>query len=597
MSNTGISDDYKVTDRRILHLVAQKAGYKDEMPDIETFIDDPYYLGKSIGGNSLYPIWRQAAKEVFPSPYHSPYDEIILSGAVGLGKSTFSLLIQFYDLCRLLSLKNPQEHYKLTPSTVLSYAMLNATKTLAGRVLGSQFQNWLECSPYFTSKLDTSKKPNSLFVGNIDVVFGSRGNQFLGQATIGAIFSEINDMTVLSGQAEDNLDTIDIRRSSRFKDKKREILGHLILDSSSKGNRSFIQARIEEKEKKGIKGYKVFAFSHWEAKWHLGGYSGKFFKVYAGDSLIDPFIIEKEKEDLIPKLNPSRIIDVPVEHYENFNFNILKALRDLAGVSTFSSSAFISSTEVLNAAFNRPNPVSKQLIILDFYDKVQLTDFIDVKTLLFLSNKPRFIHIDLGLVSDSTGLACSYIDRFEQFVTYDAIKGKQVISTQPVFVNEFLMEIKCVPGQEVPIFKIKNFILQLKAMGMPISVVSTDGYQSTGLRQDLTLEKIKTQLISVDRTKDPYFHLRNAILEKRFSGAYSEKIVRELKQLEENLQKWDHPPDGSKDIADALCGSIWSAKENLEEDNELSVQRVDTLSNALTELSSKSTKFKNILLG
>ena len=595
MNNTGINSNFEVENINVLHHLAKMAGYKEEVPDIETFIDDPYYLGKSIGGNSLYPIWRKAAKQVFPTPYHSRYDEIILSGAIGLGKSTFSLLIQFYDLCRLLSLENPHLYYKLTKSTIITYAMLNATKTLAGKVLGSQFQNWLENSPYFVSKLNTSKKPKSLFKNNIDVVSGSRGGQFLGQATIGAIFSEINDMTVLNGQAEDNLDTIATRRDSRFKGKQREVLGHIILDSSSKGNRSFIQARLEEKEKAGITNYIIFAFSHWEAKWHLGGYSGKFFKVYAGDSLIDPFIIEEDKQDLLPRLDVSRIIDVPVEHYDNFKFNILKALRDLAGISTFSSYAFINSAEILNTAFNRPSPATKNLIVLDFQDNKQIIDYIDIKTLLFLSKKTRFIHIDLGLVNDSTGIASSYIDRFEQFTTYDAIKGNQVISTQPVFVNEFLLEIKAVPGQELPIYKIKNFILQLKKLGMPLGVVSTDGYQSTNLRQDLKLQNIRTELISIDRSKNPYYHLRNVILEKRFSGVYSEKIIRELKQLEENNQKWDHPPDGSKDIADALCGSIWSANEYLSEDNELSVQSVDTLKDALSKLSSKSNKLKNIL--
>lgn len=69
----------------IQHELARLAGFEEKVPDIDQFLDDPYYLGKVLG-SGIYPIWRSALKEIFPSPYHSPYDEIILSGGIGLGK-------------------------------------------------------------------------------------------------------------------------------------------------------------------------------------------------------------------------------------------------------------------------------------------------------------------------------------------------------------------------------------------------------------------------------------------------------------------------------------------------------------------------------
>lgn len=539
--------DGKEVDIETLHTLAKISGYEEKVPSIEQFIYDPYYLGKSLG-DGLYPIWVKAAKTLFPTPYHSPVGEVVLSGAIGLGKSTFALLVTMYDICRMLSLKNPQQHYKLVESTIIKYALMNATKHLAQGVLWSQFEDWVNASPYFKSKVfitSSGRRGKTYFIKNVDVGTGSRGSDFLGTATAGAIFSEINDMTVVAGQAEDNLDTIAIRRESRFAPSNQEILGHLILDSSNKGNRSFIDARIEDKQKRGIKDYIIFAFSQWEAKWHMGRYSGEFFQVYAGDEYIDPFIVDDTNRERLATLKQNRIIDVPVEHYESFKFNLIKAIRDLAGVSTYSSTSFISSQEILNKAMCQPLFPKKEMIQLDFFDKSQkLIDFIDVDILKHISQAPRYIHVDLGIVSDSTGISCTYFDGFMEVTRKDPFKGEVVTSRAPKFVTEWSMEIRSTPGQEVPIYKIQNFIMDLRSKGYPIKMVSTDGYQSTNLRQNLTLEGVETKLISVDRTKDPYNELRNIILEERIRLPNLPKLKKEIQELEDVGPKFDHPVDG-----------------------------------------------------
>ena len=446
------------------------------------------------------------------------------------------------------------------------------------------------------------QKGKTYFINNIDISVGSRGENFLGQATIGAIFSEINDMTVVGGQAEDNLDTIAVRRASRFATSNREIFGHIVLDSSSKGNRSFLDARIEEKRKKGVKDFTIFSYTHWQAKWHTGAYSGKMFKVYAGDEYVDPFIVDETNEYRLATVkSPERIIDVPVEHWEAFHFNILKALRDLAGVSTFSTFSFISSAQTINEVFNQPNPVQQEMIELDFFNKDQTLDkFIDVKKLAYINSSPRFIHIDLGIKSDSTGMSCSYFKGFDTREIYDPITGKKSIDQVPLFVTEWCMEIRAVPGHEVPIYKIQDFIVTARDLGYPIAMVTTDGYQSTNLRQNLTLKGFTTDLISVDRTKDPYNNLRNIILEGRLQAPNLEKLKREVRDLEELDQKFDHPPDSSKDILDSLCGSIWTCSTNLSKSaGAQNIQNLDTSIRMMSRTGSTNMfkRFENKLLG
>lgn len=581
----------------LVHKIASISGYKDPVPNIEEFIDDPYYLGKVLG-DGLYPIWREAAIKLFPTPYNTLKEEIILTGGIGLGKSTFALLICFYDLLKLLSLDNPHKYYNLIESTIISMAMMNATQSLASRVLYSQITEWIELSPYFKSKLSTNKR--TLFINNIDVTIGSRGKDMLGSATIGAIFSEINDMTVIHGQAEDNFDTISTRRKSRFGKSGKVINGHLILDSSNKGSRSFIDDRIEEKERTNTNDYIIFSYSHWEAIWHEGKYSGQMFKVFCGNESRDPFIIEEDTDPaIINGLDSSRLIEVPIEHHQDFKFNIVKSIRDLAGVSTFGIHSFIPSTGLLVKCCSRANPVTSEKIVLDFFDKTQkLENYIDLRLLSKLNDSLRFIHIDLGLKHDSTGIASTYVDGFIDVKNYDVKTGRTQINREPRFVTEWVMEIMPVPGQEVPIYKIKEFILSMdKLFNYPVEVVSTDGFQSSNLRQDLTLKGVKSELISVDRTKNPYEYMKDCIMEERLTAPKLKKLLIEFRELEENDRKIDHNENGSKDLTDSCCGSVWSAYQHLIANGSLVTKsdRKELLSGILDNSLNKSTKFENIL--
>lgn len=597
-----------------LDRLALMAGYERTVPDILTFMDDPYYLGKllvdSDGKSSVYPIWRDAAVKLYPTPYNTSALEVYLTGGIGLGKSTFAKIITLYDICKLLSLKDPRSYFKLLPTTIIRYMLMNATKDLAFGVLYNEIIEWVENSPFFREYLADGGP--TLFKKGIDIGMGSRGKDALGQATIGAIFSEINDMTVVANQGEDVFDTIYTRMNSRFGGKGVPFIGHLILDSSNKGVKSFLDTRLDEKKKKNHNDYILFRFAHWEAKWHLGQYSGKFFRVYAGDENRDPFIIDNVHKDIntknwvitpqyeqveIDKLTQSRIINAPVEHYQEFSFNIIKSIRDLAGVSTYGTWSFLSSVEILNRAITHINPVKKEVIVLDFFDKNQkIVDYIDIRKLSVLTNVPRFIHVDLGLKSDSTGIACSYLKGYKEVTFNDPLTGNTVVNKEPLFFTEWIMEIRAVPGHEVAIYKIKNFFIDARKLGYNIQMISTDGFQSANLRQDLTLSGFNVDLISVDRNKDPYDMVKNGILEGRIEFPKHEKMVKEFMELEDVGRKYDHPSDGSKDIIDAVTGSIWSCSNNISEAGTMVTGQDLTRSLDTLLMNTNRTSFENFLL-
>lgn len=518
--------------------LARMSGYEDAPPTIDTFIDDNFFLGDIIGGAKLYPTWRSALYEIFPNPYFSQYSSVIATGSIGGGKSTFCLAGMAYDLCKILYVKNPQEKYKLIKSTKIVFALINATLSLAGGVLYDQLSSWIAESPFFKKQL-AANHGSTMFPKNVTILTGSRFGHVLGMAIISAILSELNFQSRVANQAYDNYTNVKRRLQSRFLNNG-SYPGRVWLDSSKTDDISFVDQQIADSV--NDPSVKVYDYPIWEIQQHKGIYTGEKFKVFVGDSNRDPIIISGSTN--LAGLDEAKIIDVPVEYHKEFVLDIYNSLRDLAGIGTYSSHKFITSTELINKAFSRPNPCYSVVLQLDFFDQnQQIIDSIDWNALENIK-VPRFIHIDLGLKNDKTGIAISRADGSVRVSRYDVITGKVFFVDEPVFVTDLVICIESKPGQEVPIYKIKSFILNLMRRGMTISGVSTDGYQSSNLRQDLTMLEIPTALVSVDRTKVPYETLKSAILEQRYSGPNHPILMKEIEELVDTGAKVDHQISG-----------------------------------------------------
>ena len=108
--------------------------YEDysEIPvDIDTFLHDKRYLGNGLtdqeGKFTVFPYWEEKLKDIFPTNTTTKYNTIILTGAIGLGKSTIAVICLLYLLYRLLCLKDPYLYYGLQPIDKLSISLINIT--------------------------------------------------------------------------------------------------------------------------------------------------------------------------------------------------------------------------------------------------------------------------------------------------------------------------------------------------------------------------------------------------------------------------------------------------------------------------------------
>lgn len=535
--------------------LAHMSGYETIPPTINEFVNETDFLGDMLG-KGLYSKWRAGLNTIFPNQFYSPFSEVILSGAIGTGKSTVAITGALYDMCKLTCLAKPQEKFKVLKSTVIIYAVINATLKLAHDVLFDQLIEWVESSPYFRT-LANKSSGRTKFPKGLDILAGSRFDQTMGRAIVGAILDEMNFQNRISNQAYDNYNSIRARVESRFMGKGGVLPAHMWLVSSKSDEAGWLQTHINKmREQQHVQ---VFEYPIWEILKEKGIYSGKTFKVFVGDKTRDPFIVDRPEK--IIGIDEALIIDVPVEYQQDFINDIFRSLQDLAGCGTWSSFNFLPSAELIQEMQVRDNPVTREVITLDFFDKEQkLIDYL-LYHKVALDSRPRFIHIDIGLKHDKTGIAAT---RFGGYVTLrrmDPLTGVLHETREPIFFVDWLMAIEPRPGHEVALYKIKNLMTDLRKRGYPIAAISTDGFQSANLRQDLLLLGFETELISVDRKRDPYDYFKNTVLESRINGVKHEILDRELRRLIDLEKKIDHPEgDGeSKDLADAVCGSVWLA--------------------------------------
>lgn len=118
---------------------------------------------------------------------------------------------------------------------------------------------------------------------------------------------------------------------------------------------------------------------------------------------------------------------------------------------------------------------------------------------------------------------------------------------------------------------VRHFIYDLKNYyKFRLETVTMDGFQSTDTMQQLQRRRIWTEYVSVDKQMLPYYDLRDAIYEDRIAippymvrsrkdeTRYVEIAMQELTELVDAEKKVDHPPTGSKDVADAMAGTVFT---------------------------------------
>ena len=550
----------------------------DEIPvSFEQFITDDYYLGKSTRqGKFLYPFWKREATKIFAT---DDSVEVALSGSIGIGKTTAACLMMSYHLYCTMCMKNPQEFFGLSPGSEIVYAFLNNTLASSYGVGYDTVQSFLKESPWFLKHGNVAGRADPKYYPEkgFGFIVGSRPQHTLGRHIICALLDEVSFAPGQNANYEkskimDLYTNIRRRMDSRFMVQGKNF-GKMFLVSSKATESSFLEAYIADQVRKG---YPIYVVDQplWKVK--PAAYSGKFFKVAVGNKFIPSKVVKGDSPEAIEdacnayKEQGMRVIDVPVEHRQAFDQNIDKALQDIAGISTSVVTKVFSSEKIQLCISEYENPFRSEIVTLGIEDSHKLQDYFDASKIPeVVKGAPIFIHLDASVSGDRTGLSGVGIIGSRQVAKYSTDVDSKEKTDELVCQQVFSVGIQAPSDSEISFEKTREFIYYLRdEVGLNIKFVSTDGFQSVDTRQILRTRGFETGYISLDRKPDGYDGLRSAITDKRIILLRNcNKLYDELTDLEKDNMtlKYDHPVNGSKDIADSVAGAHLKASQYKDE--------------------------------
>jgi len=552
-----------------------------EILPMERWLDSEYYVGPS--GMRLYPYWKEALNKVFNSTGDTKITEVIVTGGLGTGKSSFALYCMLRKVYEISCYENAPVLFGLMPNTQISLMYFTVTREQAPRTGFGQFRSMLDETPYFQDHFQRSKNNAVVeFPRYVYFVPGSNDSHMIGAAVFGSILDEANFFR-RDAQNPKVATAAEFSRVSRMYtsiiDRARSRFLYQGIDnslsvlvSSNTTESSFTENRI--KAARDNPHSMVINARLWEVR-PEGTYSSKKFHVFLGSDLLDPMVVDT-KEDLVsirdsweyprevfstvgegihslPVERRSQFIDVPEDFRNRFDNDVILSLQNIAGVSVAPVGRLFSSMTLFKKACETGqlmHPFTRPSFIIATGDSVEVKDYLRPDYAPFLRNKARFIHIDQSLSGDSTGFAVAFVHHY-------SMRGGMSV---PVIAVDIML---CVEPPKHPrkisISKIRDFVLYMRdELGYEIGYVSYDSYASQESLQALEEARIPCGFQSVDRTDTAYLNMVSLFFDDRLLVYDHPVFRRELFELihYRDSHKCDHLVGGSKDVTDAVAGAI-----------------------------------------
>lgn len=570
-----VNGDSKL-DNNLAYEALWLADYRVKPVSIEQFLEDDFYLGRSCG--NLEPIWKRDLKEVLR--FGSPYLVWVLSGAIGVGKTTVSMAGIAYKTYLLSCLKDPWSYYGILADAPIVFGCYSITKSQAADTGYTLLKSYIDNSPYFNSQFPRSPKIESvidfypLTGRRIRIISGSRALHAIGQNLYSVSMDEVNFMQSKQdketrqqvGQAYELFNEVRSRIISRFMRPGGNYPGLLLLMSSKNSQTSFLEGIIAKKDPQTY----VSDYAQWLCKPSYK-YTLPKFRVEIGDRYASSRILEAGEASR----EGAEVIEVPGEYRKNFVENIDKALREIAGRATFNVSPLITDRQSLYDAYRQSmvHPFTKESVTIGTNNRM---DFIEswfqprmvanvVGSLYvprFNAGTPRVIHVDLALTGDCAGISMGHISGYKRLAKVQP-DGTESMATEPFIYFDFMLRVTPPSTGQIDMSKIRAFIGYIRKI-YPVVAVTFDGYQSADSVQILSKMGIVAAVQSVDRTDNPYVSLRAALSERRVAMYRYAPCERELLDLQYDIVtgKVDHPAvgsdglPGSKDVTDSMAGVV-----------------------------------------
>lgn len=524
---------------------------------LEEFMLGPEFLNRPKA--QMFPaVMEELTKINNPGGYRisNPYTEVVLTGGIGSAKTTTALYTTAYQLYVLSCFSDPHGTFGMDTTSEILVIFQSISGGLADAVDYTRFREICEQSTYFRTvfPFDKNIKKALKFPGRIEVKPISTDTGSIGQNVIGGIIDELNFMAMIQGskrsidrgtynQALTIYNGIARRRKTRFMDSG-QMPGVLCLVSSKRYPGEFTDKKIAEARSDPT--IYIYDKRVWDIK-PEGTFNTGWFKVFAGDLTRKAHILLEDEE--VPEDDAPLVVEVPREFRTDFEDDIIGSLRDIAGVGTLARYPFILNVAKVNACFG----------VVENVFSLEETDFISTIVKLrigTLTDKhlPRWAHIDLGVTNDSCGLAIGHIPGFKSMEKMSG--GNKVKEVLPIIRMDGVLRIRPPKGDEILFYKVRNILYMLREAGLNIKWVSYDSFQSVDSIQLLKQQGFVAGRQSIDVSVNPYVLTKAAFYDGRIELPRHALCQREFLSLELDAKtgRVDHPPEGSKDVSDAVAG-------------------------------------------
>lgn len=502
---------------------------------IETFVQEKKYLGLP----PLSPIQLEIVRhstQIFKLPtlqklmgehegleYYKKYtdNEVICMLGKGSGKDHCSRISIAYTAYLLHCLRDPLSYYGKANGVYVDLLNLAVNAQQAQRVFFEPLKNLLLGSPYFNSvgfeprvsEIFFFSRPVRLFSGH------SESEGWEGYEVLTIVLDEISAFktdTELKGDTRAKGSASAIYNMSKLSVMSRfPEVGKVILLSFPRYKGDFIQQRYFGARDKGEPKTWFIKAATWE---------------------VNPTIKRSDLE--------SEYIRNPIEAASRFECEP-PTMED----------AYFRDEELVRKAFMyADNPVDEDGRFHKWFNNSD--------------GHRRFIHVDLGFKRDRSALCVTHCAGFKE------VKTSMGVEKLPVINVDLVHSWEASPGEEINFASVRQMIVDL-CRKFDVAKVTFDRWQSIEMIQSLRAQGIAADFHSVK--KSDYDTLMTSIYDTRLRGYWNEILVNEelLKLRLFSNNKIDHPSGGSKDMADALAGSVFNCVENIAVEQEVEIEVLD----------------------
>lgn len=372
--------------------------------------------------------------------------------------------------------------------------------------------------------------------------------------------SGVKDINKAKQHMRDLYNTVSARIKGTFR-QNGQVYGRLWAVSSKNSDSDFLEDYLEQQRNAHAdSNIYVSDKPQWEVLPKSMFRDEKFY-IAVGDRHNKGFVVPDNQtfpealEEL--KSQGYTLLTPPIDMKPEFSADFEIALRDLAGIAVPGALSFITQ-EALTACIDDSlkNPFYQDILSIGTKDNLTIEEFCHTEHMNYLKRYPMFIHLDLSLTTDRTGISGVCITGRQDIEMED---GKTI--SQPAFTHAFTVAIEAPRGDKIAYNKILTFICWLRKSGFNIERISRDQFQSEYMAQLLEAQGFKVDKISLDRTPDGYMALRSILLEHRIKLLDVKLLQDELIRLQRDSVsgRVDHLVGESKDASDSFAGAIWNA--------------------------------------